>query len=187
MEQLNTLGGQRINLEASGPDTFAALRRDVTHFSIGKLSASYLRCRNGSEICLGISGHDVAPFFEVFTLSLNFATSDKADSAIRVWQPWPFDSWKTAILTREEFIVTADPNADTIGVPRYVQDAVVLGHVPNDAIDSRVVEVGLLFIGSGGKRLIIAADWMPFNIAISQDDGWIEEFLQSCEITPMLD
>ena len=187
MEQLRTLSDRRTNLEADGPDIFAVLRNGLTHFSTGNLSATYLRCSDDSEVRLGISGHDVAPLFEVFTLSLKFAANDEADSAARKWHPWPFDSWKTAILVREEFIVAADTDADTVGVPRNVQNAVVPGNVPNDAIDSHVVEVGLLFTGNSGQRLIIAADWMPFNIAISQDVGWIEEFLQSCEINPMLD
>lgn len=187
MEQLNPLSERRTSFEVSSPDIFSALRKDLTHFSIDNMSGSYLRCSDNSEVRLEISGHDVVPLFEVFTLRLGFTARGQAGSGVRKWQLWPFDSWKTEILIREEFIVAADAGADTVGIARNVQDAVVPGNVPNDAIDSRVVEVGLLFTGNSGKRLIIAADWMPFNIAISQDEAWIEEFLQSCEIAPMLD
>lgn len=174
---------ERMKLKADCK-ALAGLKGGITHINRSDRSRWLKLTHNGViEVC--VHGRDVAPMFEVFALDLR--TADAGSVQRGDWRPWPFRSWQVDVMTREEFVEPVDPDLPTFGEPGNSQAAVRPGHVPQEATSRCLVDVGLLFTGDSGERLMIAADWFPFNLAVSEDEAEIDDFLRSCVLTSLAD
>lgn len=98
--------------------------------------------------------------------------------------PWPFASWRTDVLRRAEFIVEGAVGP-TVGENPNTQSAARPGQVPSEANAFCEVAVGALFTSDLGDRLLMAADWMPMQMLVSQDAPQIDAFLADCEQIPL--
>jgi hypothetical protein len=103
------------------------------------------------------------------------------------FEPWPFASWRTEVLRRAEYIdwgVEAGPNP---GDHPNFQAAARPGQVPEEASAWCEVAAGILFTGDAGRRLLIAVNWLPPNMLVTEDAAQIDTFLAPCELVEMDD
>ena len=173
------------------------------------VSAVWLRGRDGQVRFVSVDQRDALPMFEVFTLGI--FTLDELQARWRKWkapvlpddmpeqlrglmttkppmptppqafQAWPFDSWRTQVLRRAEFVVENVSDVSTVGQNPNMQSATRPKSVPSEASASCEVAVGLLFIGNNSQRLLLAVDWMPLNMIVTDNDAEIDEYLAPCE------
>lgn len=172
-------------------------------------STVWIKTANDTMLAVGVDSRDLEFKFEVFTLALETEQAlahrvltappvklpDDAPEMMKQWasmprvapkppadfKPWPFDAWRVEVLRRAEYIIgDLQPPPDTFGNDAVVQHPGRPGEVPPEAWAACEVAVGLLFSGSGGKRLMVAVDWMPFNLIVTQDEPAIVEFIGSC-------
>lgn len=97
------------------------------------------------------------------------------------FQPWPLSNWRVEVLRRAEYIIENVDPGPTFGENPNAQAAARPGNVPAAASASCEVAVALLFTDDAGKRLLIGADWMPFNMVVTQDARTIDDYLLPCE------
>jgi hypothetical protein len=102
------------------------------------------------------------------------------------FDPWPLRAWRTEVARRTEFIVEGADAGATFGNDPDTQSAWRPGEVPPAAAAFCEVAAGILFTGDRGK-LLIAADWMPMNMLVTQDAAEIGAFLADCELVGMAD
>lgn len=92
--------------------------------------------------------------------------------------PWPFETWKIQVLVSDEYVVRdRDPHPELVGTESFAHFATRAGTVPADAISRCRVDRGFLFEGASGRHLVIAADWFPMNLFVSEDEKAIEEYV----------
>jgi hypothetical protein len=144
----------------------------------------FLRRFDGREIAVGVVGEELAPYFEVFALTLGAREPGIADQGVDI-RLWPFNRWLTYVLIRTEFTVPPDGEQETFGEAVCVQSASRSTDVPKNVIDQAAVEVGLLFVGANESRLLVAADWFPYDLLVTQDPAVIDDFLQVCDASPV--
>lgn len=106
--------------------------------------------------------------------------------------PDKFDDWqmvneRVEVLRRDEFIVEGGDAGPAVGDNPSAQSAARPGQVPKDASAYCTVAVGLLFSGQGGERMLVAADWSPFDLIVTRDAGAIEAFAIDCERVELSD
>jgi len=165
--------------------SLTAIGSGISHFSGGDQWHA-CRLRSGDNLVeVNVHSLDVAPLFEVFALDLRIAPL--SDAEFGGWREWPLDSWIVAILTREEFVEPGNPATPRLGELGYEQSAARPGLVPERAVASCIVDVGLLFTGELGQRVIVAADRFPHNVLITNDPAEVETFLDSCVARPLGD
>ena len=111
-------------------------------------------------------------------LMLNRPPPPKAPSDFK---PWPYASWQTDVLRRAEFIVEDTEVGPTFGNNPNVQSASRPGAVPAKAAAFCEVAAGLLFTGRDGRRLLMAVDWSPMMLLLSENTAVIDDYLASCE------
>jgi hypothetical protein len=175
----------------------------------------WLKTRSGDVLYMGVESRDLLPRFEVFTLSL--ASLDELKAKIRHWQPpeglegipepmrtimttcpkvpkppevyqdWPFETWRTQVLRRAEFIVEDVSVDGAVGENPNMQSGARPQSVPSAASASSEVTVGILFSGDDGQRLLFGVDWMPFNMVIADDEATIDAYLELCDTEDMRD
>ena len=179
------MAGTHMKLDVPS-ETLAALLSGIRGFAFSSPSSGmHLRTTCDTYIGITVSSLAVAPMFEVFTLK-GHAESAPGNCNGR-WAAWPFNAWRSYVLTREEYVTPAGLSVQAIGRPANSQDAVLPGCVPSGATDSCIVEAGILFHGGDRGRFLIAVDWMPFHLIISRDEQRINDFLESCALTPLED
>ena len=103
------------------------------------------------------------------------------------FEPWPFASWRTEVLRRAEYIDWGVEAGPILGDHPNFQSAARPGQVPAEASAWCEVAAGLLFTGDDGRRLLIAVDWSPMNLVVTEDAAPIETFLATCERVEMDD
>ena len=103
------------------------------------------------------------------------------------FEPWPFASWRTEVLRRAEYIDWGVEAGSTFGDNPNFQSAARPGQVPAEASAICEVAAGILFTGDVGRRLLIAVDWQPLNLVVTEDEASIEAFLATCERVEMND
>lgn len=103
------------------------------------------------------------------------------------FQPWPLSSWRVEVLRRVEYIIENVEPGPTFGDNPDAQAGARPGEVPASASASCEVAVALLFTDEAGKRLLIGADWMPFNMIVTDDARTINDYLAPCERIPARD
>jgi hypothetical protein len=203
-----------IELQVS-PDILAALDDGVAAFATEPFGdgvlAVWLRTAAGLVIHIAVAPRTVQPMFEVFGLDIAsfaqlhdrwrdwtaptlpadwpeplraLATTRPAEPAV----PASFIAWPPAtrvdVLRRAEFVIADVEVGPTFGNHPALQAAERPGHVPDEASASCEVAVGLLFSGAG-HRMLIAADWTPLRLLVSQEDAAIVQYLAACEQVPL--
>lgn len=188
-----TAGIAGYSVVRAGPATFAV----------------WLRSKDGSARYVGVDQRDVSPMFEVFTIGIT--TPDELAELSRDWKapsladdvpepfrtmmmtrpvspappekfdPWPFSTWRTEVLRRAEFIVEDVRAEGALGNRPNMQSAGRPMSVPIEASASCEVAAGVLFTGSGGRRLLIGVDWMPEHMIVTDVATDIDEYLKPCE------
>ena len=103
------------------------------------------------------------------------------------FRPWPFASWRAEVLRRAEYIIDSVDPGPTFGSNPSMQAPGRPGHVPPEASAYCEVAVGLLFTDGNNKQLLVGADWMPFNMIVTEDVHEIDEYLRPCERVPLKD
>ena len=165
--------------------SLTAIGDGISHYSGGDQWRA-CQLRSGDHLIeVGVHSLDVAPLFEVFALDLRIAPL--GDTEFDGWSKWPLASWTIGVLTREEFVKPGDPATPRPGQLGYDQTAERPGLVPDEAVASCIVDVGLLFTGERGQRVIVAADWFPYNVLITDEPAKVEAFLASCLTFPVSD
>ena len=170
----------------------------------------WLQAADGAAWLIGIGQRDLTPMFEVFTLDIRslpelldqwrqwkpaplpeglpeglrqiMTTKPAPPAAPTDFEPWPFTAWRTEVARRAEFIVEDADVGRTFGDNPNMQSAARPGAVPGEASAFSEVAAGLLFTGEGGRRLLLAVDWLPLNMLVSEDAAQIETFLADCEL-----
>jgi hypothetical protein len=175
-------------------------------------SLVWVRSHSGQLWVIGVDQRDLQFKFEVFTLGIE--TIEATQARIAAWkppqlpadmpdllrklvstrpepprppaefQPWPFDSWRVEVLRRAEYIVEDVDPGPTFGDNSNAQSAGKPGQVPPGTSASCDVAVALLFTAAAGRRLLIAADWFPFSMVVTQADREIDDYLAPCERLP---
>jgi hypothetical protein len=172
-------------LTALAIDLVAGWPSGVWLQSLGAQSVFYIQ----------VSGHEIEPGFEVFTLCIEPLISLQSRCAHKfangwspepplppaILQPWPFRFWRTQVIRRTEFIVEAAEQSGILGKHPVTQAAARRGYEPPSANTRCDVAVGLLFTGSGRNRLLIAADWFPYRMVVSDQAGEIDAYLECCD------
>jgi hypothetical protein len=182
---------------------------------MGNMASSvWLRTSDGATWLLGVDQRDVRPMFEVFTLGMLsmselherweqwkppllpkeapegfrqlLTTRPAAPVAPTDFEPWPLRSWRTEVLRRAEFIVEGGDVGPTFGNNPNSQSAARPRVVPRSASAFCEVAAGVLFT-SEGRSLLLAVDWMPMNMLVSQDAAEIRAFAANCELVSMAD
>lgn len=177
--------------------TLLRLAADVRGYSLDEKPYGILGVwlkLDGGDVC-GIApfNKDLEYMFEVSTLlivshteiaerSARWKVSATAKLLNELWGPdaesplppesfcaWPLNRWTTSVLRRKEF--TAD--GDFSDVPP--------NHVPDEAIATCDVEVGLLF-KDGEAGLLIAANG-PWDLIVTSDPEKIATFVRDCTET----
>lgn len=172
-------------------------------------SMVWMHAANDTMLAVGVDSRDLEFKFEVFTLAVETEQAlahrvlharpvklpDDAPEMLQQWanmprvapkppasfKPWPFDAWRVDVLRRAEYIVgDLQPPPETLGSDPVAQNPARPGEVPPEAWAACEVAVGLLFSGSGGKQLLIAVDWMPFDLIVTQDGPVIAEYIEAC-------
>lgn len=174
----------------------------------------WLRTFDGAICLLGVDQRDVRPMFEVFTLEMlsmselserwerweppaladdvpeNFrqllTTRPAAPVAPTDFDPWPLRSWRTDVVRRAEFVIEGEDVGPTIGNNPNAQSAARPKAVPPNASASCEVAAGILFTGEK-SRLLLAVDWMPMDMLVSQDPVEIDAFLTGCDRVGLAD
>jgi hypothetical protein len=177
------------------------------------VSNVWLQGADGAAWLIGVDQHDVRPMFEVFSLSMRSmaelraqwdgwrppALPDGIPEDLRRLvmtrppppappsdlEPWPFASWRTQVVRRAEFIVEGVDAGPTFGNNPNMQSAARPGAVPGEASAYCEVDAGILFTGDRGRRLLMAVDWMPMQMSVTEDAARIEAFLADCELVGM--
>lgn len=169
----------------------------------------WIKAANDTILAVGVDSRDLESKFEVFTLAVETEQAlahrvltappvklpDDAPEMMKQWAnmprvalkppadfaPWPFDVWRVEVLRRAEYIIgDLQPPPKTFGNDPVAQNPARPGEVPPEAWAACEVAVGLLFTGSGGKRLMVAVDWIPFYLSLTQDEAIIADFIESC-------
>lgn len=180
---------------------------------MGKMASNvWLRTSDGATWLLNVDQRDVRPMFEVFTLGmlsmseLNerwehwkppvlpagvpeglrqlLTTRPAAPVAPTDFEPWPFGAWRTEVVRRAEFIVEGVDVGPTFGNSPNSQTATRPREVPNTASAFCEVAAGVLFT-SDAHSLLLAVDWMPMNMLVSQNAPEIKAFVNDCELVSM--
>lgn len=163
----------------------------------------------GQIWAIGVDQRDLQFKFEVFPLAIE--TFEAVQARVAAWKPptlpadipetlrhltsmrpepvkpptdfrsWPLSSWRVEVLRRAEYIIDSIDPGPTFGDNPSAQGAAQPGHVPATASASCEVAVALLFVGDGGKRLLIGADWMPLNMIVTEDAHEIDQYLGPCD------
>jgi hypothetical protein len=159
----------------------------------GHLWQVWLADAAGRLWCVGSVPRDLQFMFEVFSLSIHPAEELDEMARARGWPPvqrpaklvpWPLGPSTLHVLRRTEFIAPADPAQHTFGVDPLSQSAARPGCVPPDASAACDVAVGLLFANEY-DRLLLAADWNPMRLILTQEHEPIEDYLATCESVPL--
>ncbi|WP_445190796.1 hypothetical protein ACT009_09165 [Sphingomonas sp. Tas61C01] len=174
----------------------------------------WLKASDGTTLLVGVDQRDVRPLFEIFTLSLLsiselnerwkhwkpptsfkgfpdglrtlLTTRPAAPVEPTEFEPWPLRSWRTEVARRAEFIVEGANVGPTFGSNPNSQSAAPPQAVPHDASASCDVAAGVLFTGED-RQLLLAVDWMPMNMLVSEDPAEITAFSKGCELVSMAD
>ncbi|MDF2602937.1 hypothetical protein [Sphingomonas sp.] len=174
----------------------------------GRTGELWLRDREGRDWVVAVDQRDLRFKFEVFALGMMsieqmrerwrnwkaptippdmpepfrslMATRPPEPVAPVAYDDWPLKANRVEVLRRAEFIVEDVDVGPTFGDHPNAQSTAVPGEVPHEASASCVVAVGLLFSGREG-RLLIASDWMPMDLIVTQEAGKIDEFTAACE------
>lgn len=174
-----------------------------------RIGSVWLRDRAGRDWLIAVDQRDLRFKFEVFALGIMSITQLRerwrnwkaptipADMpeplrtmmAARPPEPvapvsydrWPLEMGRVEVLRRAEFIVEDVDVGPTFGDHPNAQSAAAPGQVPKEASASCEVAVGLLFSAPDGKRLLIAADWMPMDLILTQEAAKIDEFIALCQ------
>lgn len=172
----------------------------------------WIRCGDGTMWFIGVDQRAVRRMFEVFTLDI--VSIEELQERWARWEPpalppdvpegfrrlittrpprpeapvdlnsWPFASWRTDVLRRAEFIVEGAAGP-TFGENPNSQSAVRPGQVPDDASAFCEVAAGMLFTSGRGEKMLMAVDWMPMQMIVSQDTQQIDAYLADCEQIPL--
>lgn len=181
----------------------------------GRPTGIWLEDKRGGVWLVGVAQRDLRFKFEVFALGV--MTIEQLRERWRNWKvpkvaadmpepfrslmamrppepaaPDKFDDWqmvneRVEVLRRDEFIVEGGDAGPTVGDNPSAQSAARPGQVPKDASAYCTVAVGLLFSGQGGERMLVAADWSPFDLIVTRDAGAIEAFAIDCERVELSD
>jgi hypothetical protein len=174
----------------------------------GRTGGLWLRDREGQDWLVAVDQRDLRFKFEVLAIGITsiekmrerwrnwktptipadmlepfrtiMATRPPEPVAPVAYDDWPLEADRIDVLRRAEFIVGEVDVGPTFGDNPNAQSAAAPGQVPHEASASCVVAVGLLFSG-GDRRLLIAADWMPMDLIVTQEAGKIDEFTAACE------
>jgi hypothetical protein len=162
-----------------------ALARGLTGYALANNgpyhnSPCHLLLSDGSSVKVSVVGVDIAPRFECFSLAVD---PDEAPPGSITAFATPKGCTTAFILIREEYIepFTGDPSELLGQLPAMEQKAAKVGHVPKHALASCLVAYGLLVEGIKG-RLVVAADWFPFNIEATTDEVRITALLKESEL-----
>ena len=205
-------GPEALRQLASGLDGWRVERKGTP---ASNASSVWLRDKSGSVWLLAVDQRDLGPMFEVFTLGVSSLAelrdrwahwqppvlpADAPESRRGLaptrpppavppvdFEPWPLASWRTEVLRRAEYIDWGVEAGPTVGDHPNFQSAARPGEVPAEASASCEVAAGLLFTGEAGRRLLIAVDWLPLNLVVTEDAAQIEAFLATCERVEMDD
>lgn len=187
----------------------AGLRGYATEGVGPSTSMVWIKAANDTILAVGADSRDLEFKFEVFTLAVETEQAlahrvstapplklpDDAPEMMKQlanmprvapkppadFEPWPFYAWRVEVLRRAEYILgDLQSPPETFGTDPVAQNPAKPGEVPPEAWAACEVAVGLLFSGSGGERLMVAVDWMPFNLIVTQDEANIAEYVESC-------
>jgi hypothetical protein len=138
----------------------------------------FLVLASGSAIRISAVATDVTQRFECFSLAL-----DIVESALRPmveYLSFPVPA-AVSVLMREEYVTPyAGDEFAYVGSNPTSQRAVRPGQVPTNAIASCLVAFGLLVKGHG-SRLVVAADWFPFDVETTTDEVRVAAHLVESE------
>lgn len=181
----------------------------------GKMvSDVWLRTSDGATWLLTVDQRELRPMFEVFTLCMLsmgdlharweqweppvlpvnvpeeyrqlLASRPAAPTVPTDFEPWPLRSWQTHVVRRVEFVVEGVNVGPTFGNSPSSQNATRPRNVPHSASAFCEVDAGFLFT-SGARSLLMAVDWMPMSMLVSQNTAEIKAFLDDCELVSMAD
>jgi hypothetical protein len=175
----------------------------------GRINSIWIRDSSGRTWLVAVDQRDLRFKFEVFALGI--ISIEQLHTRWRDWKPpvippdmpepfrsfmstrppepvapevfdnWPLATQRVEVLRRAEFIVEDVDVGPTVGDNPIVQSAARPGQVPKEASASCEVAVGLLFHGQGNERLLLAADWLPMTLMMTQEAGKIDEFVVACQ------
>lgn len=155
------------------------LRHMFEVFALGMLSMAELRERWENWVPLVLPDGVPAGLRELMT------TRPPVPTPPADLDPWPFESWRTEVLRRAEFIVEGADAGPTFGDSPNIQSAARPGVVPSEAAAFCEVAAGVLFTGDQGRRALMAVDWMPMDMLVTEDAARIEAYLADCETMSM--
>lgn len=179
------------------------------------VSNVWLKSDDGTVWLVGVDQRDLRPLFEVFTLAMVdmaglqerweswrppvippgdlpeglrelLTARPPAPVAPVEFEQWPFRSWRTEVVRRAEFIVEG-AEGPTFGNNPNTQAAARPRAVPPDAAAYCEVAAGVLFTSPDDHRLLLAVDWMPMDMIVSQEATEIDTFISECELISMED
>ncbi len=162
--------------------TLKMLERGLTGYSCQDYRPCDLLLSDGKALRVSVVETYVAWKFECFSLALDIAAPATGPAI-------PFVTLGadtvTSILVREEYIEPYNGDRSSlVGQDPNVQQAVKPGHVPLSATMSCLVAYGIMIEGAE-SRLVVAADWSPFNIVATTDEIRISAFLSESEVMPI--
>lgn len=169
-----------------GEAAYGALKNRVSAISVGdRHEATWLRDVDGNTFAINVNQRDLEFKFEVFSLAIEHLPET---TGLREFAAWPFRSWRTEVLRRDERIVEDVVVEGAFGEgPHSLQSAEPPGAPTTNESAACEVAAGFLFTGPDDHQLLIAVDWMPFWMITSQDQEDIRRFTADCEFVGLDD
>ena len=170
---------------------------DRTHEAEPRASMVWLKDGKGELWAVYVNQRDLEFKFEVFSLTIRSEAALRAmlGAGFRGMAPpqsaefrlLPFDLSRTDILRRVEYIDCATEIGDALGENPIWQSAIPPSNNPKSVDAYCNVVIGIIFSGPCGERLLVAADWFPFDMIVTDNPAYIDEFFVSCEPIPVSD
>lgn len=164
-------------------ETLRMLERGLKGYALVNDSPCYLLLSDGNTLKVSVSRADIPRGSSASPL---LWYESEAPEGTRI----PFVARRggtaTSVLLREEYIepFTGDPTGLVGQPPTNVQKAAKPGQVPGQALESCVVAYGLL-IRANNQRLVVAADWFPYELDVTLEEARIGAHLAVSEIVPL--
>jgi hypothetical protein len=177
-----------VELQADRAD-LAALADGILSFGVDgnasghPVSAAWL-CTATRSFLVTTGSHDIAFRFEVFALAISAPQSPGPPP--KHLAPWPLQKWRVDVLRRLDWIVDPERMPPALRGTDF-WSGLGPGEVPPGTEHACMVAAGLLFTGTAGGRVLIAADDFPLSLLVTQDPGVIDRYLKPCFLTPLED
>jgi hypothetical protein len=166
-----------VRIAAEDADLIS-LATELSRFAIVRLSTPqqfadsvWFTDQTGSTGAIWAESRDVIDWFEVFPLVVR---RDLAPPESLDWKSWPFNSWRVDVLRRMDWLMKSAVQPDDPPLGHFGS-----GEAPPNA-HRQLVDVGLLFTGDRGDRLLVASDDFPLAMVVTSVDHEIDAYLSNC-------